>query len=89
MASPIVGRGAYLGITSGPPDLFAQGLTGYALFQALLLIRLIPRIARQPLAPSYWAFTFGLATLAISVTRFVETGAPRRFQALHPICSWP
>jgi tellurite resistance protein len=52
MASPIVGRGAYLGITSGPPDLFAQGLTGYALFQALLLIRLIPRIARQPLAPS-------------------------------------
>ena len=42
-----------------PPDLFAQALMGYGLFQALLMLRLLPWIARQPFAPSYWAFTCG------------------------------
>jgi len=65
LAPPTVGCSAYLSITSGPPDLFAQALLGYGLFQALLLIRLIPWIVRQPFAPFYWAFTFGLAALAI------------------------
>jgi hypothetical protein len=37
--------------------------------------RLIPWIVRQPFAPSYWAFTFGLSALAISFLRFVERGA--------------
>jgi tellurite resistance protein TehA-like permease len=60
---------------SGPPDLFAKALIGYALFQVLLMIRLLPWIARQPFAPSYWAFTFGLSALAISWLRFVDRGA--------------
>jgi hypothetical protein len=72
LAPPAVGCSAYLSITSGPPDLFAQALIGYALFQVLLMIRLLPWIARQPFAPSYWAFTFGLSALAISCLRFVD-----------------
>jgi hypothetical protein len=36
LAPPAVGCSAYLSITSGPPDLFAQALIGYALFQVLL-----------------------------------------------------
>jgi tellurite resistance protein len=75
LAPPTVGCTAYLSITSGPPDLFAQMLLGYGLFQALLLIRLMPWIVRQPFAPSYWAFTFGLAAIAIAFLRFVERGA--------------
>jgi tellurite resistance protein len=75
LAPPTVGCSAYLSITSGAPDLFAQALLGYGLFQALLLIRLIPWIVRQPFAPSYWAFTFGLSAVAISFLRFVERGA--------------
>jgi hypothetical protein len=75
LAPPAVGCSAYLSITSGPPDLFAQALIGYALFQVLLMIRLLPWIARQPFAPSYWAFTFGLSALAISCLRFVDRGA--------------
>ena len=75
LAPPAVGCSAYLSITSGPPDLFAQALIGYALFQLLLMIRLLPWIVRQPFAPSYWAFTFGLSALAISFLRFVERGA--------------
>jgi hypothetical protein len=72
---PAIGCSAYLSITSGPPDLFAQALIGYALFQVLLMIRLLPWIARQPFAPSHWAFTFGLSALAISFLRFVDRGA--------------
>jgi tellurite resistance protein len=39
------------------------------------MIRLLPWIARQPFAPSYWAFTLGLSALAISCLRFVDRGA--------------
>ena len=76
LAPPTVGCSAYLAITSGPPDLLAQMLLGYGVFQALLLIRLLPWIIRQPFAPSYWAFTFGLSAIATSFVRFSERGAP-------------
>jgi tellurite resistance protein len=74
LAPPTVGCSAYLAITSGPPDLFAQMLLGYGVFQALLMIRLLPWIAKQPFAPSYWAFTFGLSAIATSFLRFAERG---------------
>jgi hypothetical protein len=49
LAPPTIGCSAYLSITSGPPDLFAQMLLGDGLFQALLLLwgRLLP----PPLLP--------------------------------------
>jgi tellurite resistance protein len=74
LAPPTVGCAAYLSISSGPPDLFAQMLLGYGVFQALLMIRLLPWIAKQPFAPSYWAFTFGLSAIATSFLRLVERG---------------
>jgi len=74
LAPPAVGCAAYFSITSGPPDLFAQGLIGYALFQALVLIRLLPWIARQPFSPSYWAFSFGVSALGLDTLRCVERG---------------
>jgi tellurite resistance protein len=74
LAPPTVGCSAYLSITSGSPDLFAQMLLGYGVFQALLLLRLLPWIVRQPFAPSYWAFTFGLSAIATSFLRFSERG---------------
>jgi tellurite resistance protein len=39
------------------------------------MIRLIPWIARQPFAPAYWAFTFGVSALGLSTLRFVDRGA--------------
>jgi tellurite resistance protein len=75
LAPPSVGCLAYLGLTSGPPDLFAQGLIGYAAFQALVLIRLLPWISRQSFAASYWAFSFGISALPVAMMRFVERGA--------------
>ncbi|BFM38397.1 dicarboxylate transporter/tellurite-resistance protein TehA [Synechocystis sp. LKSZ1] len=74
LAPPVVGCVAYLGITNGLPDTFAQILFGYGLLQALILLRLLPWVFQQPFAASYWAFTFGIAALALSSLRFVERG---------------
>jgi tellurite resistance protein len=74
LAPPAVGCAAYFGIAPGPPDLFAQSLIGYALFQALVLMRLLPWIARQPFSASYWAFSFGLSALGLDLLRCVERG---------------
>jgi tellurite resistance protein len=74
LAPPVVGCVAYLSITSGQPDTFAQILFGYGLLQALILLRLMPWLFQQPFAASYWAFTFGIAALALSALRLVERG---------------
>ncbi|MBC8087337.1 MAG: dicarboxylate transporter/tellurite-resistance protein TehA [Phycisphaerae bacterium] len=69
LAPPTVGCVAYLGITTGPADPFALMLFGYGLLQALVLVRLTPRFVRQPFAPSFWAFSFGAASLALAAVR--------------------
>ncbi|AUT73081.1 dicarboxylate transporter/tellurite-resistance protein TehA [Paraburkholderia hospita] len=75
VAPPVVGGVAYMSITHGAPDLFAFALLGYGLYQALLMLRLLPWIRRQPFAPSYWAFTFAAAALPTLAMRIVERGA--------------
>jgi len=64
LAPPVVGGLSYLSLTSGPPDLMALMLFGYGLYQALLAIRQLPWTLQAPLAPSYWAFSFGVMALA-------------------------
>jgi tellurite resistance protein len=54
---------------------------GYGLFQALLLLRLVPWIMQEPFAASYWGFTFGVTALATAPLRMVghgDTGAIAR-----------
>ncbi len=75
LAPPAVGVLAYLNVGTELPDLLAQALIGYALLQALLLLRLIPWIRVQPFGPSYWAFSFGAAALAGAVIRLASKGA--------------
>lgn len=74
LAPPVVACVAYLSLTSGTPDLFAQVLFGYGILQSFLLIRLLPWIGEQPFAPGYWAFTFGVAAITLCTLRFVERG---------------
>ena len=74
LAPPVVGCVAYLSLTSGQPDTFAQILFGYGLLQAVILLRLLPWLFQQPFAASYWAFTFGVAALALASLHFVERG---------------
>ncbi|WP_144107259.1 dicarboxylate transporter/tellurite-resistance protein TehA [Paraburkholderia sp. BCC1886] len=82
LAPPVVGGVAYLALTGGVPDLFAQLLFGYGLFQALLIIRLLPWVRQQPFNAGYWAFSFGVAALPTMAMRMVERGATGAIQWL-------
>ena len=64
LAPPVVGGLSYLALTSGPPDLWAQMLLGYGLYQGLLAIRQLPWTLQTAFAPSYWAFSFGVMAMA-------------------------
>ena len=74
LAPPVVGCAAYLGLTTGMPDLFAHLLLGYGLLQALMLIRLQGWLREQPFGAAYWAYTFGVTALAYCCMRFVSRG---------------
>jgi tellurite resistance protein len=79
LAPPVVATVAYLANNPGLPGLFPQAMWGYGLFQFLILCRLIPWILRQPLSPSYWAFSFGVTAIgtgALEMARRGETGVP-------------
>jgi tellurite resistance protein len=59
-----VGGVAWLALTQGAPDLPLHMLLGYALLQAMLMLRLLQLIAAQPLSMPYWGFSFGLTAIA-------------------------
>ncbi|MDY0746579.1 dicarboxylate transporter/tellurite-resistance protein TehA [Paucibacter sp. R3-3] len=83
-APPAVALLAYCSITTGPPDLVAHGLLGYALVQALLALRLMPWI-RQPFTPGYWAFTFAATAIATATMRYADRGGDWVFVSLAPV----
>jgi tellurite resistance protein len=71
LAPPAVGAVAYLSVGSGAPDIFAYALIGYAILQALLLIRLIPWLLKAELTPAWWSFSFGAAALPTAAMKLV------------------
>ena len=75
LAPAVVGGGSWMALTTGVPDVFAWMLLGYGLYQALLLLRLLPWIREQAFVPGYWAFSFGVAALPALAMRMVERGA--------------
>ncbi len=85
LAPPSVGCLAYLGFTEGPPDKLVHFLLGYALLQALILLRLSPWIRAQPFSPGAWAFTFGVAALSGSTLICLERHAAGAIAQL----AWP
>jgi len=82
LAPPVVGCAAYLGLTTGTPDLFAHILIGYGLLQALMLLRLQGWLREQPFGAAYWAYTFGVTALAYCCMRFVSRGVGGLFGPL-------
>ncbi|AME27858.1 dicarboxylate transporter/tellurite-resistance protein TehA [Burkholderia sp. PAMC 26561] len=75
IAPAAVGGVAYMSLTSGVPDIFAHMLMGYGLYQALLLVRLLPWIRGRAFTASYWSFSFGVAALPTLAMRLVERGS--------------
>jgi len=84
LAPPAVGAVCYLAVGPGAPDLIVRALLGYALLQALLLVRMGRWIAEQPLAPSWWAFTFGATALAAAPMRMALHGDAGALAVLAP-----
>ncbi|MHC2086487.1 dicarboxylate transporter/tellurite-resistance protein TehA [Methylobacterium sp. CM6244] len=74
LAPPSVACVAYLAVTDGMPDRLAQILFGYALFQALVMVRLVPWLRMQPFSPAAWAYTFGVSALPLAALRLTERG---------------
>jgi tellurite resistance protein len=74
LAPPVVAVAAWLANTQGTPELLVQAAWGYGLLQFFMLIRLLPWISKQPFAPSYWAFTFGLTALSGTAITMVSRG---------------
>ncbi|MCZ3381710.1 dicarboxylate transporter/tellurite-resistance protein TehA [Kosakonia sp. SOY2] len=69
MAPAFVACSAWLSINGGQADVFAKLLFGYGLLQMLFMIRLIPWYSSQPFNPSFWSFSFGVASLATTSIR--------------------
>ncbi len=86
VAPALVGGLSYLSLTSGPPDLVAQMLLGYGLYQALLAVRLLRWTNEGGFAPTYWAFSFGMMAMATLALRMLERApAEWLWQLLAPV----
>ena len=85
LAPAVVGGGSWMALTTGAPDVFAWILLGYGLYQALLLLRLLPWIREQGFVPAYWAFSFGTAALPALAMRMAERGATGLVADLAPV----
>lgn len=72
LAPPAVALVAYQALAGGAPDATSRGLLGYALFLALVLLRLSPRNRDVGFTPAYWAYTFPLAALATGALRMAS-----------------
>ena len=64
LAPAFVGCSTYLALNGGEIDLLVKLLIGYGVLQLLFLIRLLPWIFQNGFTVSFWAFSFGLASMA-------------------------
>jgi tellurite resistance protein len=85
LAPPVVAVTAWLANTQGVPETLMQAAWGYGIFQLLLLIRLLPWIFKQPFAPSYWAFAFGLTALSGGGIQMTLRGVKGAIAELTPV----
>jgi tellurite resistance protein len=74
LAPPAVGAVAAFVVLGEAGRPLVAAMTGYALLQALVLLRLLPWIRRQPFVAGYWGFAFGATALATAMLSLAETG---------------
>lgn len=75
-APPVVCGMAWLMLSPGSTDHWLLMLWGYGLFQLLLGLRLWRWLGEQPFAPSYWAYTFGIASTTVCALKLAISGVP-------------
>jgi tellurite resistance protein len=74
LAPPAVAAVAYLNVGGGTPDLLAHALVGYAILQALILLRMWPWLRVAGANPAWWGFSFGSAALPTAAMKLVAHG---------------
>ena len=84
LAPPVVGAVSLIAVAPQAPWVLAHGMIGYGVLQALILLRLLPWILREPFAPSYWSFTFGVTALATAPMRLLLLGDDGAVRYLAP-----
>lgn len=73
-APPVVCGMAWLMLSPGSTDHWLLMLWGYGLFQLLLGLRLWRWLGEQSFAPSYWAYTFGIAATTVCALKLALSG---------------
>lgn len=84
LAPPSVGAMAFASLQGGRFETPAWIMAGIAGFIALVLLSLLPRFARLPFAPSWWAYTFPSAAFALML---IQISAARPAEA-HAVTGW-
>lgn len=74
IAPPAVAAVAYLNVSTGGADIFAHALIGYAILQALIVIRLFPWLREAGITPAWWSFSFGAAALPTAAMKMIAAG---------------
>ncbi len=69
IAPPAAALLAWQSLEGGAPDMVSRILLGFALFQALVVARLLGRLRDVPFSTTYWAFAFPLSALAAGALR--------------------
>ncbi|HEY0236707.1 MAG TPA: dicarboxylate transporter/tellurite-resistance protein TehA [Afipia sp.] len=85
LAPPAVGAVTLIAVAPSVPFPFVHAMIGYGVLQALILLRLLPWILKEPFTPAYWAFTFGVTALATAPIRLIELGDQGVVTILAPI----
>lgn len=85
LAPPAVGAVTYLATGGSHADYLPHMMAGYALLQALILLRMWRWIREQPFTPSYWAFTFGATALASLTQRLAAADPQGPYAVLAPL----
>jgi tellurite resistance protein len=76
LAPAAVAGNAYFLIHPGRPDLLLLGLAGYAALMVVAQLRLLPLYRTLSFSPSFWAFTFPPANMALFALRWLELEHP-------------
>lgn len=84
-APPVVCAMAWLMLAPGSTEHWLLMLWGYGLFQLLLGLRLGRWLGEEPFAPSYWAYTFGVAATTVCGLKLALAGVAPAQQLAIPI----
>jgi tellurite resistance protein len=73
-----------LNVGTGGPDIFVHALIGYAILQALVLVRLFPWLREAGLTAAWWSFSFGAAALPTAAMKLIAQGDTGAVETLAP-----